>query len=250
MLYKYRRLVAFIIALLIHILLFTPIFLYKKSEDKMVHESKKVLNLSQFQTPKIQPKLKRVPTPKTKLKPSRALRKPITTKPVARAIPTKAKNELNITKPIKTPKVEISQQPQKPQVSKPQSDLSAINDAFKSVKPIESKGPIKQLYGDEFERMTEAQKEFIKDNLGSIGRITQKYLKYPDAAGRLSMQGRSVVEFFLHPNGDISGLNLLDSSSYHVLDQNSLETIERAYKDYPRPSQTTKIRIYVHYQLY
>ena len=73
---------------------------------------------------------------------------------------------------------------------------------------------------------------------------------YPEAAGRLNMQGRSVVEFWLHPNGDISELRLLDSSGYRALDKNSIETIEIAYKDYPRPSQKTKIRIYVHYELY
>lgn len=60
----------------------------------------------------------------------------------------------------------------------------------------------------------------------------------------------NIVEFFLHPNGDISDLKLINSSGYSSLDKNSIETIEIAYKDYPRPNEKTKIKIYVYYKLY
>jgi len=60
----------------------------------------------------------------------------------------------------------------------------------------------------------------------------------------------NIVEFTLHPNGDISDLKISNSSGYSSLDENTIETIEYAYKDYPRPKSPTKIKIYVYYKLY
>ena len=60
----------------------------------------------------------------------------------------------------------------------------------------------------------------------------------------------NIVEFYLHPNGDISDLKLTESSGYSSLDKNSIETIEFAYKDYPKPKEKTKVKIYVYYKLY
>jgi len=239
-----RRFCAFLITLVIYLLFSILLLLIKTPQEKTVQEDRKVMNLSQFETPKEEAQSK--PTQTQQSKPQKqAKQKPTPTpKHIAKQLSKEpmphTKIEQNITSPT----------PPQAKTSKMSSTLSALNDVFKSTRPTEAKGPIKELYGDEYERMTKEQKEFIKDNLSSIGRITQKYLQYPEAAGRLSMQGRSVVEFLLHPNGDITNLRLLDSSGYRALDNNSIETIQIAYKDYPRPSQTTMIRIYVHYELY
>ncbi|MGD9595809.1 MAG: energy transducer TonB, partial [Wolinella sp.] len=69
-------------------------------------------------------------------------------------------------------------------------------------------------------------------------------------AGQLGQEGINAVEFYLHPNGDISDLRLIRSVGYTLLDKNSLKTIEIAYKDYPRPKTKTKIRIKVYYKIY
>lgn len=106
------------------------------------------------------------------------------------------------------------------------------------------------LYGEEYNSFTKVQKVFLQKNLKNIGRITQKYLKYPRIAIRTKQQGMNIVQFFLHPNGDISDLKLVNSSGYTSLDKNSIETIEIAYKDYPRPKTKTKVKIYVYYKLY
>ncbi len=111
---------------------------------------------------------------------------------------------------------------------------------------------IKKLYKDEFESFTKEQQHFIKKNLSKIGEITQKYLYlrgYPYIAVKTRQEGVNIVEFYLHPNGDISHLRIIKSSGYEALDKNSLETIKTAYKDYPLPSQRTKIRIYVRYRI-
>ncbi|GIU00162.1 hypothetical protein TSL6_06680 [Sulfurovum sp. TSL6] len=112
---------------------------------------------------------------------------------------------------------------------------------------------IKKLYGEEFNTFSETQKKFIKNNLGTIHTITQRTLTrngYPDVAVRTRQQGTNVVSFYLHPNGDISDLKLKRHIGHQALDQNTLEVIRIAYKDYPLPNKKTKIVFYVKYSIY
>lgn len=111
---------------------------------------------------------------------------------------------------------------------------------------------LRKLYKDDFSTFTKEQKRFLQDNLTKIATITQKYLYlrgYPYIAIKTRQEGTNAVEFWLHPNGDISDLRLLTSSGYEALDKNSIETIETAFKDYPRPKTTTKIKIFVKYSI-
>lgn len=107
-----------------------------------------------------------------------------------------------------------------------------------------------KLYGEKYYAFSKEQKKYIKNNISSIGRITQKYLRYPRISARTKQSGANIVEFKLHPNGDITDLRLIGSSNYTALDQNSINTIKIAYAEYPKPSEATWIRIFVHYILY
>lgn len=107
-----------------------------------------------------------------------------------------------------------------------------------------------KLYGQEYNDFTKVQKVFIQNNINLIGRITQKYLRYPRIAIKTRQKGMNIVEFILYPNGDISEPVIINSSRYQALDKNTLKTISIAYKDYPKPKEATKIRIYVTYRLY
>ena len=112
---------------------------------------------------------------------------------------------------------------------------------------------INQLYGKEFGTFSPTQKKFIKHNLGLIHRITQRTLTrngYPEISIRTRQQGTNIVSFYLHPNGDISNLRLKTKIGYAALDNNTLEVIRIAYKDYPLPNQKTKIVFYVQYSIY
>ena len=80
--------------------------------------------------------------------------------------------------------------------------------------------------------------------------ITQRYLVYPGLSIKTRQSGINVIEFVLHPNGDISDVRITDSSNYTALDKNTVETIQLAYKDYPKPTEPTQIKIYVRYILY
>lgn len=107
-----------------------------------------------------------------------------------------------------------------------------------------------KLYGEEYNSFTKIQKVYLQKNLNIIGRITERYLRYPNISVKMRQQGLNVIEFVLYPNGDISTPLITSSSGHNPLDKNTLETIQIAYKDYPRPKEPTKIKIFVTYRLY
>ena len=107
-----------------------------------------------------------------------------------------------------------------------------------------------KLYGEQYFEFSEYQRRYLKQNLNTIGKITQRFLRYPKVSIRTKQKGMNVVEFYLHPNGDITDLKLADSSYYTALDTNSIDTIRIAYQDYPRPLEKVKIKIYIKYILY
>lgn len=133
----------------------------------------------------------------------------------------------------------------------PKTSIPAKTTPFLQKFSQELKDPrIKELYGKDFDNYSESQKEFIKNNISAIGSVTQKHLRYPQLAGEMGLEGKNAIEFDLHPSGDITGLRLLKPSGYSLLDKNSIKTIEVAYKDYPKPSEITHIRIYVDYKIF
>ena len=107
-----------------------------------------------------------------------------------------------------------------------------------------------KLYGKKYFDLSKKAKTYLKKNLNDIGRITQEYLIYPEIAIKTRQAGTNILEFILQPNGDIKDLKIIGSSSYTTLDENSIQTIQIAYKDYPRPEVDTLVRIYVSYRLY
>ncbi|MBD3824268.1 MAG: hypothetical protein IE916_07145 [Epsilonproteobacteria bacterium] len=111
---------------------------------------------------------------------------------------------------------------------------------------------IKELYGEEFGKLTPGQQQYILDNQEVMRRITQQVLNRVARVNiphDLSVNRTNVIEFYLHPNGDMSDFKFLSSSGYYVLDDTTKETIEYAYSRYPRPSEKILIRYNVYYNL-
>jgi len=111
---------------------------------------------------------------------------------------------------------------------------------------------IKELYGSEFGKLTPGQQEYIIDNQEIMRRITQQVLTRVARVNiprDLNVNRSNVIEFYLHPNGDMSDFKFLSKSGYYVLDDTTKETIEYAYSQYPRPKEKTLIRYNVYYNL-
>lgn len=112
---------------------------------------------------------------------------------------------------------------------------------------------LEKLYGKEYDKFTKIQKAYLEKNIGNFQTITQRVLDrlgYPQLAAKLKIGGVNIVEFMFHPDGSITNLKVLDSSGYAILDEYSINLIEIAYKDYPKPETSTKLRFYVQYRLY
>jgi outer membrane biosynthesis protein TonB len=111
---------------------------------------------------------------------------------------------------------------------------------------------IKELYGEEFGKLTPGQQQYILDNQEIMRRITQQVLNRVARVNiprDLHVNTHNIVEFKLHPNGDMTDFRFLSKSGYYVLDDTTKETIEYAYSRYPHPKETTLIRYNVFYNL-
>ena len=83
-------------------------------------------------------------------------------------------------------------------------------------------------------------------------RITQEQLNRLGPVNipkSLRVNRDNIIEFYLHPNGDISDLKVISNSGYEILDDTSLQTVEYSYHRYPLPKQKTLIRYKVGYHL-
>ncbi len=200
---------------------------------------------------------------------------PIISKPIEKKVENKV--ETKIEKKLKLPKQEQVIQ-QKIEIPK-KIDIEKSKDLQKKILPeqilekkenlqdrtlenfLAQKEPInkeilnelQKLYGEEYDKFTKLQKAYLEKNLSNFQTITQRVLNrlgYPQLAAKLKIGGVNVVEFMFHPDGSITNLKILNSSGYNILDDYSIELIEIAYKDYPRPQTSTKLRFNVQYRLY
>lgn len=116
--------------------------------------------------------------------------------------------------------------------------------------PSDQKREIIDLYGDELGDYGMAEIDFLLNNLRDIGRITQYHINrrgYPKEAALLGQSGKNVIEFYLHPNGDISNLHVVSSSNSIILDNDMQTNIKVAFREYPRPATKVKIRFFMTY---
>ncbi|MDD2652318.1 MAG: TonB family protein [Sulfurimonas sp.] len=111
---------------------------------------------------------------------------------------------------------------------------------------------LRELYGDEFGKLTKGQQKYLIDNQEIMRRITQEILNRVARVNirhDMNVNKVNIVEFYLHPNGDMTDFKFLQPSGYHVLDQTTQETIEFAYSRYPRPDEKILVRYNVFYNL-
>lgn len=255
-----KLLIALAISIIIHILFLSTYQVPKKQSDSAQNTGQQQVKASNVRFVKLQQ-----PTPKPqpkKVQKKQEVQEPL--KKVQEPTPQPKRpvvKEAQKTVPKPTLKSEAIPNYMKPVPNKPKNNLEKAQEKLQKdnlsdymVTPEMNYNMLDQitksylkLYGKEYNNFTEVQKVFLKNNLRDIGRITEQYLRYPYLAIRLRQQGTNVVEFILYPNGDISDLKLSNSSGSTSLDENTVETIKIAYKDYPRPKEPTKIKIYVNY---
>lgn len=230
---------AFIISLLIH-----SFFIYSfndiKNEEKK-EQTKKPHNTSEVKFVKLTPS-----EPIASQKEAKPLKKE---EPKPKKEITKEKVEIKELKEAKSFQEKILKESSKLQEQTLENFLSQKDTIYNS----EVFNELKELYGKEYDNFTTVQKAYLEKNINNFQIITQRVLNrlgYPHEAVRLKITGINIVEFIFHPNGDISDLRIIQSSGYSILDNRTLELIQIAYKEYPKPQTPTLLRFKVFYRLY
>lgn len=234
-----KILAAFIISLLIH-----SFFIYSfndiKNEEKK-EQTKKPHNTSEVKFVKLTPS-----EPIASQKEAKPLKKE---EPKPKKEITKEKVEIKELKEAKSFQEKILKESSKLQEQTLENFLSQKDTIYNS----EVFNELKELYGKEYDNFTTVQKAYLEKNINNFQIITQRVLNrlgYPHEAVRLKITGINIVEFIFHPNGDISDLRIIQSSGYSILDNRTLELIQIAYKEYPKPQTPTLLRFKVFYRLY
>ena len=236
----------------------------KKSDVKFVKLKKKEITEEIKNTPEIKKNLEPEKTEETK-KVEKLLNKLSESKTQKKEIEkTETKKIEKIEKRAEVKKqIDVTQSKEfqekvlKDQIIKKDDSLqNSILENFLSQKePINKEilNELEKLYGEEYQTFTKVQKAYLEKNLNNFQVITQRVLTrlgYPPLAAKLKIGGANVIEFMFHPDGSITNLKITNSSGYEIFDKYSLELIEIAYKDYPRPTTSTKLKFNVRYQLY
>lgn len=149
----------------------------------------------------------------------------------------------------------VSKEPEKK--SNLYSMLSKKQKKTKQVKKKSQSGTqiaqdFKEAYGEKFGSLSAGEQKYIIDNQEIMRRITQEQLNRlapVNIPRNLNVNTMNIIEFYLHPNGDISDLKIISPSGKQILDDTSLQTIEYSYHRYPLPKQRTLIRYKVGYHL-
>ena len=199
----------------------------------------------------IQKKIKRIEKQITKAKKSKSKKvqkqRPINKKIIrTKEIKKYTKEQdVNITKkPIKKTGLYAN-------LSKPQK-TTAKQENKKKATGTQIGKDFKEAYGEAFGKLSEGEKKYVIDNQEVMRRITQEQLNRlapVNIPRNLRVNTMNIIEFYLYPNGDISGLKIITPSSVQLLDDTSLQTIEYSYHRYPLPKQKTLIRYKVGYWL-
>jgi len=256
-----KYLFAFILALILHFSLY--FYLSNKNiiqDIKAVKTNKakttniryaKLKSVAKVKSKPIKKHLKKTPKKLKKQVPKvikkevfkKLIKKPIVKKHIVKKIPinnNKAKNNL-IKSYSKTKKPLVKQKDLKQTIKKSYTKKQKTYDR-QTKKFLD-------LYGNEFNSLPKDTKLFLIKHIKDIGAITQRYLEYPYLSVQAGQSGINVIEFILNPNGTINNLKITKSSKYFLLDDNTIETIKEAYKDYPTPNKPTLIKIFVKYEL-
>ncbi len=209
-----------------------------------------------------------VKKPPVKFNPKQALREPsLNKKPTPIKPKPKPKPKVEPLPPkkpyipllAKKPDVNLTKKPEKEKLKDDMAWLyedKSLQEEKRESKKIASGGNIsqniKELYGEEFGKLTPGQQQYILDNQEIMRRITQEVLTRVarvNLKNNLNVNRTNVIEFKLHPNGDMTDFRFLEKSGYYVLDDTTEETISYAYSRYPRPKEVILIRYNVFYNL-
>lgn len=152
----------------------------------------------------------------------------------------------SVTTPSPIAKSEAAPPPENPpQENGPGEPLQPITPEQRDTLPRS----VLHHYGETFFELSAGEQHYIIDNLQRIRKIneivgTRLLRERPDE--EIDPSDSNIVEFSLHPDGTLSDIHLHKNRVGTLLDELTLQTITLAHPRYPKPDQTTRIRIRVY----
>lgn len=223
---------AFFISLLIHASLFAMFidFEQQKPEKKEVV----VLNISMIQNISQKEQIQETPQQVEKeieKEPEKQIKK---TKPEPiKEVIKKVKKE--IIKPKTEPQKEITKEPVKEEIKEIAQSVTTTKEITQTPQKVEPQENYQQKYIDE--------------NLASIIAAIKKYKKYPLQAKKRGMTGIVLIKCTIRTDGKLENIKIIEPSKYELLDENSIEILEIASKEFVAPKRDVTISIPFNYSL-
>jgi outer membrane biosynthesis protein TonB len=202
--------------------------------------------------------LKQIKPKPIKQKKSGKIKKPPPPPKIAPPMPKGKQLKKLVKKPLikyeekKITKVKKKEKPKYAWLKEDLQDDEVMQKIKKDVPSSSISNNLKEAYGDEFGKLTQGQKKYILDNQDIMRRITQQILTRVASVNLMAdmnVNKANLIEFYLHPNGDMTDFKFINKSGYYVLDDTTKETIEYAYSRYPRPKEKILIRYIIYYNL-
>lgn len=235
-------------------------------KKKLIKKKKNISNEKKVKPPEIAPpmpkgsQLKKIVKyePKAKVKKTKLNPRPKIKKRIVKTKKTEPVPPKKPYIPLVKPKQKMTVPKKKKETSsmdwllQDKSDEIRTEDKVKKFRGASASRDIKKLYGSDFGKLSAGQQKYILDNQEIMRRITQQVLNRQARVSdidSINVNRTNTIEFYLHPNGDISDFRFLETSGYFMLDDITKATIEYAYSKYPRPTEKTLIRYNVFYNL-
>jgi periplasmic protein TonB len=231
---------AFFISLLIHASLFAMFLDF----EQQIPEKKEVVVLNMNMIQNIN-KVEKEPVQETAQKveeiteeiiePEKPIEKKveeIKPEPVKEVI-KKVKKE--IVKPRPEPIKEIKKEPIKEEIKEVVENIPTTKEISQTPQKVEPQENYQQKYIDE--------------NLASIIAAIKKYKKYPLQAKKRGMTGKVLVKCTIKTNGELVDVKIIEASKYELLNENSVEILELASKEFIAPKRDVTISIPFNYFL-
>ncbi len=90
---------------------------------------------------------------------------------------------------------------------------------------------------------------YMKNNLSYIIRAIKKYKKYPYSAKKRGFEGKCILSCLYTKNGVVKNIKIKKSSGYALLDNNSIEILKLASREFKIPEQNIELHIPFNYYL-
>ncbi len=97
-------------------------------------------------------------------------------------------------------------------------------------------------------RQAAQRQQYVDTYLAEICQKIQQNMRYPKLARRMGLEGKVVVSFVVHKDGNVADVHIKHSSGVQTLDKNAIVTIKKA-APFPRPPIKAKLIVPIKYGL-